>query len=311
MFYDAVRRLLDSGWKRRGSASSGDTRLEERLTRLRLERLEFDPLRLAPPERLILGREDHARASLPALAPAITTANETKTAVGLAAVTEPTLASVVSGDLAVGSIPLNTAPLGTGVTPRFTLLISTSRSPTIAAAGSVSVIDGSNPAPPNRTITLSTLAVEPGTLSAGRDEGSCVRLIAANLTEDDLLPILGAIGGTPVPLDRQETSATATITARSIAPPALDGCAMASDLPLTAAAILDGDSCSRFVARSWLPAAGFEGGPLFHLAGLNGFSGALSHAPGDQALPRTVVITVTPPLPTSTPYHTSSSTRSE
>jgi hypothetical protein len=311
MFYDSVRRLLGSGPKRRGADPSADSRLEERLARLRLEHREFDPLSLAPPERRLLDSRDQTRASFPVLTPASTPANVTKTAVQLAAVTGPTLASVVSEDVPEGSIALNTAPLGTGVTPGFTLLISTSRSPTIAAAGSVSVIDGSNPVPSNRTITLSTLAEESAAFSAGRDEGSCVRLAAANLTEDVLLPILGAIGGTPAPLDPHETSGTATTTARSIAPPARDGCAMASDLPLTAAAILDGDSCSRFVARSWLPAAGFEGGPLFHLAGLNGFSGALSHAPGDQALPRTVVITVTPPLPTSTPSHPSSSTRSE
>jgi hypothetical protein len=294
-----------------GGASADESRLEERLTRLRLEHLEIDPLPLAPPERLILGSHDQTRASPPALAPGITPGEVTKPAVELAAVTGPTLASDVSVDLPEGSVALSTAPLGAAVMPGFTLFLSTSPSRTIADAGSVSVVEVSSPAPPSRMITLSTLAMEPVILGAGRDEGSCFQLETANLTENVLLPILGAIGGIPVPLDPQETSVSATITGLPIGPEARGSDAAASDVPLTATAVLDADSCSRFMARSWLPAAGFGAGPLCHLAGLNGFGDALSRAPGDQAPPRTLVITVTPALKTGAPSNPSSSTRSE
>jgi hypothetical protein len=311
MFYDSVRRLLGSGRKRRGADPSADSRLEERLAQLRLEHLEFDPLRLAPPERLILDSHDHTRTSLPALAPGIAPATVTKTAVQPVAETGRTLASDESANLPEGSIAISTAPLGAGVAPGSTIFLSMSRSSTNAASCSASVVEGSSPVPPSRTITLSTLAVEPATLSAGPDEGSCFRLGTADLTESVFLPILGAIGRMPVPLDPQETSVSATMTGLAVRPAARDSDAVASDVPLTAAAVLDGDSCSRFVARSWPPAAGSRGGPLCHLAGLNCFGDALSRAPGDQAHPKTLVITVTPPLKTGTPSHPSSSTRSE
>jgi hypothetical protein len=197
------------------------------------------------------------------------------------------------------------------MTPRFTLFISTSGSLTIAATGGASVIDGMNLAPPSPTMALSTLAVEPGTFSAGQGDHSHFWLGTANLTENPLPSSLGAARGMNGLLDPHETFTSATRPPLWVVSSAGDGGAMASDPTVTATALPDGDSSSCFVTREQLLETEFPGGASFHLAGLDGFTNAPANTPGDQVRPRTVVITVTPPLRTSVSPGPSSSSKSE